>query len=287
MDLESALRLLGGAARWQRLREVGVPDSALRAARRASLATDHGTYALPDADPALAAAVRLAGVVSHASAAAFHGFALWQPATASHVTVGSWRPPEPGVVLHRARLLRSDLDTFRPITSPLRTAIDCGRTMRLLEAVVVLDSAMNRGSVRPDALRAAAEAARGHGAAALRQAVRFATALADSPLESVLRMLVTLLGCTVGVQVRVSGLGKVDVVLDGWLAIEADGFEFHSDRSAYREDRRRGNVAAERGLVLLRFSYEDLRNQPWDVLAQIERVLRTGPPRPVATERQG
>jgi very-short-patch-repair endonuclease len=67
--------------------------------------------------------------------------------------------------------------------------------------------------------------------------------------------------------------------LDGWLVLEGDGFEHHSSRKNYREDRRRGNSLVEHGVVTLRFSYEDLQGRPWEVLAQIERVLKLGPPR--------
>jgi very-short-patch-repair endonuclease len=275
VELESALSLCGGAARWERLRELRVSGHALRKA--GALAISHGAYALPNAPPEIVAAVRLNGVASHSSAAALHGFSLWQPSKVLHVTAASWHPPEPGVELHRARLLPSDVDTFRPMTSALRTATDCGRCLALVDAVVVLDSALHRGLVRMDALRAAAKAARGHGAAALRRAVRYANGLADSPLETVVRILATVLGGDVQIQVRIRGVGKVDIVLDGWLVIETDGFEFHSNRAAYREDRRRSNALVEHGTVLLRFTYEDVC-EPLDVLEQIERVYRMGPP---------
>jgi hypothetical protein len=279
MKLESALAYCGGAARWERLRSLGVPAEELRRARRSELAVCYGTYALPGAAPALLAAVRLGGVVSHATAAELHGFALWTPDKRIHVTTPSWRPHEPGIELHRARLPSDQVDAFRPLTAPLRTLLDCGRTMSLLQAVVVLDSATHGRRVAPEALRAAADAARGQGAAVLRQAVRFADELADAPTESVLRMLVSLLPNTVQVQVRFRGVGRVDIVLDGWLVLEADGFEHHSNRADYRNDRRRGNCLVEHGVVVLRFSYEDLQHRPWEVLAQIERVLKLGPPR--------
>jgi very-short-patch-repair endonuclease len=68
----------------------------------------------------------------------------------------------------------------------------------------------------------------------------------------------------------------VDYVIDGWLVIETDGFEFHSNRAEYRKDRRRANALAERGYVLLRFTYEDIRFRPWAVLAQVAAVLARG-----------
>lgn len=279
MTLESALAYCGGAARWDRLVSLGVSENDLRRARGTPLAVAHGTYALPETPPPLLAAVRSGGVVSHASAADLHGFAIWTPDKRIHVTVPSWRAPEAGICFHRARLIPEDLDVFRPMTAVLRTAADCGRTMPLLEAVVVLDSATHGRRLPIETLRAAAESARGHGSGALRRAVRFVDDQAESPLESVLRVLISVLPCTVSVQVRYRGVGRVDLVLDGWLVIEADGFEHHSNRADYRNDRRRGNALVEHGVVVLRFSYEDLQGRPWEVLAQIERVLRMGPPR--------
>lgn len=263
---------------------AGVPEHELRKARQTELAIGHGTYALPGTAPELIAAVRLKGVVSHASAAALHGYALWTPDKRIHVSVPTWRQPEGGVQLHRACLAPSDLDYFRPMTSPLRTLLDCGRTMPLLEAVVVIDSAIHGRRVPREVLEAASRSARGRGATALRQAVRFADELADSPMESVLRMLVALLPCTVSVQVRFRSVGKVDLLVNGWLVLEADGFEHHSNRADYRNDRRRGNNLVEHGVSVLRFSYEDLQNRLWEVLSQIERVLNLGPPRGFAAE---
>jgi very-short-patch-repair endonuclease len=277
--LESALAMCGGAARWERLRGLDVSEHELRKARQTELFVCHGTYALPDTPPPFLAAVRWGGAVSHASAADLQGFALWTPDKRIHLTVPSWRAAEPGLRFHRGQVPAADLDAFRPMTSALRTAVDCAKTMPLLEAVVVLDSAIHGRRVPIEQLQAAAAAARGHGAAALRRAVRYADERAESPMESVLRVLVSLLPAKVHVQVRYRGVGRVDLVLDGWLVLEADGFEHHANRKGYRDDRRRGNTLVEHGMVTLRFSYEDLQGRPWEVLAQIERVLRLGPPR--------
>lgn len=114
-------------------------------------------------------------------------------------------------------------------------------------------------------------------AAGLRRAVRFADDLADSPLESVLRPLLAILNCELRSQVRIPGVGAaVDFVLDGWLVVEADGYEFHSDRKAYRKDRARLNALAAQGYVLLRFTWEDVRFRPGWVLEQVARVLSLG-----------
>lgn len=248
--------------------------------RNSDLAVGHGAFALPGTAPALVTAVRLRGVVSHSSAAVLHGLPLWKADPTVHITVaGGARCAQPGVRLHRARLAPDDIEGLLAMTTPLRTVLDCCRTMPRLDALVVLDAALRAGLVQLTTVRAAAHAARGPGAAAMRQVVAFASSLADSGLETVLRVMLELLECTYTEQARIAGLGPVDFLVDGWLLIEGDGYEFHSNRDDYRRDRRRGNGAAERGLVQLRFSWEDLHFRPIEVLRQIARVLALGPPR--------
>lgn len=232
---------------------------------------------LPGAPEGLVAAVALGGVASHVTAATLHGLDLWTPAALLHVTIplGSQRTAE-GVRVHRARLAATDLDPLRALTAPLRTLVDCGRTLPLLDAVVILDSAQRGGVVTASCLRRAAESARGHGAVALRRAVLYADGLAGSNLETALRLLLDLTDAQLRTQVRIKGVGTVDFVLDGWLVVEADGFQYHCDRAAYRRDRHRSNALAERGYVLLRFTWEDVRYRPRWVLDQVERVRARG-----------
>lgn len=79
--------------------------------------------------------------------------------------------------------------------------------------------------------------------------------------------------------VLLDGVGPVDFLVNGWLIIEPDGFAFHSNREHYRRDRRRGNTIAERPLVQLRFTYEDLTFHRGATLRQLLRVLEAGPRR--------
>ncbi|MGQ0465925.1 MAG: hypothetical protein ACT4QG_11455 [Sporichthyaceae bacterium] len=277
MDPIDALNLCGGAARWSRLLDVGVPRRALGAAVRCGTVelVDRGAYALPGAPPGLVAAVRLGGVASHATAAALYGWPIWTPDERLWVTLCSGhRRSLPGVEVRLARLSKYELERHLACTSPLRTALDCARTMRLVDAVCILDWAVHRGHVTEYQLREAAAAARGPGATALRRAVAHIDPRAASPLESVLRLVLWTTDAKVEPQARIDGVGDVDFLVDGWLVDEGDGYEFHSDRKAYRNDRRRGNELAAQGYGQLRFTYEDLKGRPLWVLEQVERTRR-------------
>ncbi|MGQ0631366.1 MAG: hypothetical protein ACT4P1_10005 [Sporichthyaceae bacterium] len=183
MDVSIALRTCGGAASWTRLRRLGVSEYALGRGLAAGcvVSVGDGGYALPSTDPALVAAARLSGVASHASAARLHRLDLWRPIGGIDVTVrrGS-HPTEAGVRVHRVNLRPDEIAYPLPVTSVLRTALDCGRSLPLLDAVVILDSAIRHGRVRSGALRAAAASARGHGCVALRRAVAHVDALGCS-----------------------------------------------------------------------------------------------------------
>lgn len=218
----------------------------------------------------MVAAVRLGGVLSCASAACAHGLPLLGP-HGVHVTVPRTcgHVHAPGVIAHRRDLAPTEYDGM--CTSVLRTVLDCTRELPLREAVTACDAAL-RGGLDLLTLQRVASAGTGPGSRAARRVVSLADATAESPLESCLRLL-SLPLARVQSQVRITGVGRVDLVLDGWLVLEADGFEHHSTRAHYRVDRRRANALAERGFVLLRFSYEDIVHRPEYVLATIGQVL--------------
>lgn len=58
------------------------------------------------------------------------------------------------------------------------------------------------------------------------------------------------------------------------VAIETDGWTFHSSHEAWSRDKAKGNDLAASGWTLLRFIYSDLRERPERVLSAIADVLR-------------
>ncbi|MCU8593777.1 DEAD/DEAH box helicase family protein [Streptomyces sp. A13(2022)] len=61
------------------------------------------------------------------------------------------------------------------------------------------------------------------------------------------------------------------------VAVELDGFAFHSDRAAFTYDRLRQNDLATTGLTVLRFSYDAVRTDTARCVAQLQAMLRRDP----------
>ena len=59
------------------------------------------------------------------------------------------------------------------------------------------------------------------------------------------------------------------------LVIEVDGFVAHSGRDTFVADRRRQNALVAAGFTVLRVTWDDLRDRPNAVLAEIRAVLTT------------
>lgn len=268
----SALTQLGGAASWRQLRQADVGWYALWRALQsgAIVRLRRGAYALAVADPSMRAAVTLGGVLACSTAATCLGLPVLVPRGIHVVVPRNWGHASlAGVRVHRRDL--SAEESIGITTTLLRTVIDCARELPLREAVVICDAALRCGLDRV-ALDDAAREARGVGAAAVRAAVSRADPGAESPLESCLRLLAEAFG-SVTPQVWIEGIGRVDLVLDGWLVLEADGFEHHSNRRSYREDRRRWNALVALGYTVLRFSYEDVVHHEDRVFELISRVV--------------
>jgi very-short-patch-repair endonuclease len=75
-----------------------------------------------------------------------------------------------------------------------------------------------------------------------------------------------MLGFSVEVQVVIRGVGRIDLVLDGWLAVECDSEAFHSGWESQKRDRRRDAALAARGLVSYRPIAEDIMYDPDSVI---------------------
>ena len=180
------------------------------------------------------------------------------------------------VVVHQSRSWQAELRNGLLVTGAARTVADILRTSALAEAVSVADAALHRGLLEGSELRS--EIAGG-----VRSNLRARTALdrcdgrAESPLESRLRLLLTLGGLPpddLQHEVREAGrfVARVDLWYEAGVVVEADGYEFHRDRADYVADRRKSQAYARLGLTLLRFSWEDVHARP-DVVVETGRTV--------------
>ena len=153
--------------------------------------------------------------------------------------------------------------------------------LTVLEAVAVarsraiMDSALQRGVSLEQLQSAQARNARRHGAGFADQLLREAADGARSEAE---RLLIRLLRAA-----KISGWKAnhpvcgyvVDVAFPKQkLALEVDGWAFHTDQAAFQHDRRRQNRIALRGWQVLRFTWLDLTEYPQRVIAEIAAALR-------------
>jgi very-short-patch-repair endonuclease len=74
-------------------------------------------------------------------------------------------------------------------------------------------------------------------------------------------------------QVEIPGVGRVDMLIDGWLIVEWDGLEHHGNALAHDEDCRRDAVAASMGYTTLRFTYSLVMFHWYIVVAAVRAAL--------------
>ena len=216
------------------------------------------------------------------TAAWLHGLDL-PPCDPVEVTVpkSSGVSARAGLSLRRADLPIDDVVVRRGLraTSVVRTVADLAGRLTVVEAVVVADMALHERLVKVTELEARAAAhPRWPGTARLRRVPELAEPLAESPMETRLRLLLVLGGLPrPRAQVPLhdeSGrfLGRPDLFYpDQRLAIEYDG-GIHRDSLA--DDDRRQNRLLAAGYRLLRFTARDL-DRPDAVVGLVARHLAT------------
>jgi very-short-patch-repair endonuclease len=281
-DVVEVLRRCAGSATFAQLR-LSSSGRAIRAAlidgRIERVAK--GVYALPPAADPLAAARAQGGLVSHQSAALLHGFEVLARPEIPHVTVPRGRHRRSSRLdceLHWS----DDAPSAHGITTKLRTVVDCLRVLPFDAGLVVADSALRIGAIRPEELLAAVAKVHGPGRAAARRVAEAADGRAESALESVLRAILIeagIEGFSPQVPVRHGRfVARIDIgdPLDR-IGLETDGFAHHSTRAALARDCRRYTNLTLLCWRMIRYSWEDVMfDRDW-ILESVERA-RAGPP---------
>jgi very-short-patch-repair endonuclease len=79
------------------------------------------------------------------------------------------------------------------------------------------------------------------------------------------------------IQVVLAGIGRVDLLIDGWLIVEVDGAQ-HADPAQMRRDRARDAAAVRLGFRTVRLTYPDVVHSWPRSLATIRAALADGAP---------
>lgn len=275
------LRRVGGWSMAADLVPICGRDALTRAVRSgAVLRIARGRYALPGLPDPWTAAFRLGGVVSHTTAAQHWGLSVLSPGGEAHITFARNRSrvARDGVQLHWSDLAISERDADLPVTTPIRTVLDCARTLPLGEALAVADSALRQRLIGPEELQRSADALAGPGRARCRRVANLADGRAESGLESVLRGIFVAHGIKGFVPQYVirddDFFARVDMADERRrLVAEADSFEHHGHRQALVRDCERYDELVVRGWRVLRFAWEQVMFRPEWVVAVTRAAL--------------
>jgi very-short-patch-repair endonuclease len=274
--LEFDLRRLGGITTRTRLGALGHPPVALRRAVDAGSVVRLGRswLALPDASSEGRRAVARGGILGGESALRSYGI---------------WVTADTGVCIATARsasrlpsLREGEYRVWREGMS--RTAGEW--RVRPLEAlaqylprvddahhiVATIDSVLHQGLLAPVQLDELLERMP-------RRIRRLRTRLdpaAESGLESILRMAISSNGWRVDSQVQIPGVGRVDLLIDGWLVIEADGSAWHDHHEAIERDRERNSALVLRGYRWHRFGARQILHDLERCIEVIRKLLGSG-----------
>ena len=226
-------------------------------------------------------------VASHRTAAALHGGDVLAPGFDFTVD-GDGRYDVPGGTTYRWPLRPGDVARVEGlrVTTPARTAADLLRALPRDEAVIAVDGLLRCGAVTVDAVASRLERFAGHRYVRRAwEAFRHVDPRSGSVAESKVRLLLRDGGLWPRSQVTLLDVAGRRVRVDFWLgegvAIEVEGYAFHSDRETHQADIARFNaLAGVPGVTVLRFSWADAFHRPAAVVSAVRAALANGERRP-------
>ncbi|MDZ7884761.1 MAG: hypothetical protein U5N53_18575 [Mycobacterium sp.] len=185
-----------------------------------------------------------------------------------------------GLIIHRRDGAPLAMVDGRGATTAAWTAVEVARALRRPRALATLDAAMRTGACDRGQLFDAVSDQHGRrGIVHVRELVPHAAAAAESPMESEAR-LVMLDGKLPmpDLQYEIIDRSGRHWRLDfAWplhkLAVEYDGFDWHSDPASFTRDRQKRAALQEMGWTLLSIVADDVRRRPGDFLRRLEFEL--------------
>lgn len=224
-------------------------------------------------------------VTSHWTAGLLHGFPLDRTAPeGSHVISRGRNESGRGIVVHRLRLDDDEIVSHPSrflLTSKQRTALDLLSIMSTAAGLDLWAWVTSRKILDVAGLEAAiSRRFHWYGCPQLQRILELVRGGAVSGAEFVLHALLReagIEGWTAGVTLSDAQgvIGVVDLHFDGTsVVIEVDGFRAHSSKRSFVEDRRRQNRLVVAKYTVLRYTWDDLQNRPFEVIAEIRDALK-------------
>ena len=219
-------------------------------------------------------------VVSHLSAARTWGFEPGGDASLHASTNTLLRSRLPDVRLHRRR---GRLHPYGvgglPVTGPDRTFVDCATLLGLVTLVQLAEHLVHQRRTTVDALVSYCWSRHLDGVVRARRAVAFVREGVESPMESVLRLMLVFARLPeplVNAEVRDGDgrfVARVDLLLERWrVVVEYDGRHHEVDRGQWARDRRRREALESLGYRVIVVAAADLEapaQVPWRVHAAL------------------
>ncbi len=241
-------------------------------------------YLRPDAGDAITRAVRVGGRLTCLSLLALLGVFVLDNSRL-HVQVDPWATrlrfgphsvgffsPRSAVRVHWERGVRDARGSC--VAHIVDAVIHAVRCQAPRAAIATLDSALHLGLIGSQELAEIFEAL----PARFRAIRPWLDGRAESGPESLVRIMAHMLGCSVELQVDFDGIGRVDLVLDGWLVVECDSKEFHSNWAAQARDRERDAQLAALGYPTLRLTAAMVMYRPDDAFAALSGLVKSRRP---------
>ncbi|MGO4104950.1 endonuclease domain-containing protein [Leifsonia sp. YAF41] len=231
----------------------------------------------PGADQAATRAVALGGRMAASSALASYG--VWVTRSSGlwiGTLQGRSRLPAPAAGEHRLWVHEHFPHTGEKLwRMSLPDALaQYARVAPAPDVIASFDSALNKRLLRPHQLPGVFDMLPRR----LRRLRFRLNGLADSGLESLMRVAAEAEGWQVDVQVTIAGVGRVDLLIDGWLVIELDGGQWHDDERSRNEDSRRDAEVTLLGYRCHRFRAHQVISQMPQCLDVIRTILAGGCP---------
>lgn len=168
--------------------------------------------------------------------------------------------PVSGVTLHRHGAYLDDfplahLDIAALCSTPIaQLALIDAALARGLVTIPDLDDLQHGDQRRRDWLRKSADSRSG------------------SLAETYARVALTEAGLDVVPQARIGAIGCVDLLVEGIVTVEADGYTYHSERKQFESDRLRDRDLTLAGFTPLRFTYHDVVSRTSAMVSDVVAV---------------